>query len=161
MNYKSFLADTFTHFTQLFSKFVKKTFTGTRAEWNALTLAEQKEYDICNLTDDLAGGELIVSDAVTDGDMNAVTSNAVAKHLVLDTLNLGEITVAANTNYTINLADYDIDTHNKPWMAFVYNRTAWGEFSLFGDGSTFLILRNTTDSSVTGIVVIAVLHYGS
>lgn len=78
---KSFLVDTFTHFSQLFRKFVKKTFTGTRAEWDALTTAEKKEYDICNLTDDLAGGELIVSDTVTEGDMNPVTSNAVAGHI--------------------------------------------------------------------------------
>ena len=49
---KSFLVDTFTHFSQLFRKFVKKTFVGTRAEWDALTLAEKKQYDICNITDD-------------------------------------------------------------------------------------------------------------
>ena len=57
----------------------KKIFTGTRAEWDALTTTEKGEYDICNLTDDLAGGELVVSDTVTAGDMNPVTSNAVAK----------------------------------------------------------------------------------
>lgn len=54
----------------------KKIFTGTRAEWDALTTTEKGEYDICNLTDDLAGGELIVSDTVTEGDLNPVTSNA-------------------------------------------------------------------------------------
>lgn len=78
---KSFLVDTFTHFSQLFRKFVKKTFTGTRAEWDALTVAEKGEYDLCNLTDDLAGGELIVSDEVTSGNLNPVTSNAVARYM--------------------------------------------------------------------------------
>lgn len=55
----------------------KKIFTGTRAEWSALTTAEKKEYDEADLTDDTAGGELVVSDAVTAGDLNPVTSNAV------------------------------------------------------------------------------------
>lgn len=57
----------------------KKIFTGTRAEWDALTTTEKQRYDLANLTDDLAGGELVVSDAVTAGDLNPVTSNAVAK----------------------------------------------------------------------------------
>lgn len=160
MNYKSFLTDTWTKFSQLFNKFVKKTFVGTRAEWDLLSVAEKKQYDLADFTDDTASGVPIISDTVTDGDMNAVTSNAVANHLVMDTLNVGTITVEANTNYTISLSDYSIDTHNKPWMAFVYNRSTWLDFNLFGDGNN-LILRNTTDASVTGIVVIAVLHYGA
>ncbi len=57
----------------------KKIFTGTRAEWDALTLVQKKEYDEADLTDDLAGGELVVTDAITTGDLNPVTSNAVAQ----------------------------------------------------------------------------------
>ena len=101
MNYKSFLTDTWTKFSQLFNKFVKKTFTGTRDEWNALTLAEQKEYDICNLTDDLAGGELIISDTVTDGDMNAVTSNAVFEYMN----NVETISLTQNTGPAYNILE--------------------------------------------------------
>lgn len=59
--------------------FLKKTFAGTRAEWDALSTAEKTAYDICALKDDVAGGDLIVSDEVTEGDLNPVTSNAVAK----------------------------------------------------------------------------------
>lgn len=77
MNYKSFLTDTWTKFSQLFNKFVKKTFVGTRAEWDALTLAEKKQYDLADFTDDTATGMAIISDSVTAGDMNPVTSNAV------------------------------------------------------------------------------------
>lgn len=84
MDYKSFLTDTWSKFSSLFNKFVKKTFTGTRAEWDALTPAEKKEYDICNLTDDLASGELLITDEVTSGDYNAVTSNAVANLLLVE-----------------------------------------------------------------------------
>lgn len=86
MELKAFLPEAWTRFSQLFRKFVKKTFTGTRAEWDALTTAEKKEYDICNLTDDLAGGELIISDAVTEGDLNPVTSNAVAEKTTLKSI---------------------------------------------------------------------------
>jgi hypothetical protein len=77
MELKAFLPEAWAQFSALFRAFVKKTFVGTRAEWDALTLAEKKEYDICNLTDDTAGGELIVSDTVAEGDLNPVTSNAV------------------------------------------------------------------------------------
>ena len=57
----------------------KKIFTGTREEWNLLSTEEKKAYDEADLTDDLAGGNLVVTDAVTAGDLNPVTSNAVAK----------------------------------------------------------------------------------
>jgi hypothetical protein len=77
MTLKAFLPEAWTQFKTLSRKFFKKTFVGTRAEWNLLSVAEKTEYDICNLTDDTAGGELIVSDAVTDGDLNPITSNAV------------------------------------------------------------------------------------
>lgn len=81
MELKAFLPEAWTQFRTLLRKFVKKTFVGTRAEWDALTLAEKKEYDIANITGDLAGGELVVSDEVTAGDLNPVTSNAVAAHI--------------------------------------------------------------------------------
>lgn len=81
MNYKSFLTDTWTKFSQLFSKFVKKTFVGTRAEWDLLSVAEKKQYDLADFTDDTASGVPIISDVVTAGDMNAVTSNAVFEYM--------------------------------------------------------------------------------
>lgn len=83
MNYKSFLTDTWNKFSQLFSKFVKKTFVGTRAEWDLLSAAEKKQYDLADFTDDIASGVPIISDTVTAGDMNAVTSNAVAQAIAL------------------------------------------------------------------------------
>ena len=80
MDYKSFLTDTWTRFSQLFIKYVKTTFVGTRAEWDALTLEEKKKYDLANFTDDTATGTAIISDSVTEDDMNPVTSNAVSKY---------------------------------------------------------------------------------
>ena len=56
---------------------VTTTFTGTRAEWEALSATEKAAYNIVNLTDDPAGSGMVVVDVVQDGNMNAVTSNAV------------------------------------------------------------------------------------
>ena len=54
----------------------QKIFTGTMAEWNQLTTEQKTAYDLANITDDL-GTEADIVDAVSDGDMRAVTSNAV------------------------------------------------------------------------------------
>lgn len=62
--------------------FLKRTFQGTRAEWDALSSTEQANYDIVNLTDDVAGGDAVVVDEVTSGNLNPVTSNAVANYAI-------------------------------------------------------------------------------
>lgn len=51
-------------------------FTGTLSQWNQLTTDQKKAYRFANFTDDL-GSDVGITDAVTDGDMRAVTSNAV------------------------------------------------------------------------------------
>jgi len=56
---------------------VKGVFIGTTAEWSNLTTAQKAEYDLVNFTDDLMTGSAVV-DTVQSGNMNAVTSNAVA-----------------------------------------------------------------------------------
>ena len=58
--------------------FLKKTWQGTREAWGLLSSAEQAHYDIVNFTDDTADGGAVVVDEVTAGNLNAVTSNAVA-----------------------------------------------------------------------------------
>lgn len=58
---------------------IATTFTGTQAEWNALTATEKAKYNLVNITDDAASGAQVVVDEVTEGNMNAVTSNAVAE----------------------------------------------------------------------------------
>ena len=55
---------------------LKKTFTGTQAEWDALTTDKKLTYRQVNITDDESDPSVVV-DAVIDGDMHAVTSNAV------------------------------------------------------------------------------------
>lgn len=113
MNYKSFLTDTWTKFSQLFSKFVKKTFVGTRAEWDLLSVAEKKQYDLADFTDDTASGVPIISDTVAEGDMNAVTSNAVAAAIATATTaiatTIGEFTDLGSFG-TLNAAGAKIYT---------------------------------------------------
>lgn len=54
----------------------KTTFVGTTAAWNALSASDKAKYNLVSLTDD-AYGSAGVTDAITDGDMRPVTSNAV------------------------------------------------------------------------------------
>ena len=50
-------------------------FRGTHDEWDELSSSEKAQYDIVAFTDDGETGD--ITNAVTDGDMRAVTSNAV------------------------------------------------------------------------------------
>lgn len=56
----------------------QKIFIGTEEEWNSLTEEEKKFYDLVDLTDGTSNPD-VVTDAITEGDMNPVTSNAVYK----------------------------------------------------------------------------------
>ena len=54
----------------------KLIFKGTSAEWEALTAEEQAKYSVRYFTDNETETNTVV-DAVTDGNMHPVTSNAV------------------------------------------------------------------------------------
>lgn len=62
------------------AKYSDTPFTGTQAEWDALTIDEKLTYKQVNITDDESDTNVVV-DAVTNGDMHAVTSNAVYDEL--------------------------------------------------------------------------------
>lgn len=53
------------------------TFVGTTAQWNALSTAEKNQYALVSLTDDKEALGVDAVDAVINGDMRPVTSNAV------------------------------------------------------------------------------------
>lgn len=74
----------------------KTTFVGTTAAWEALSAADKAKYNLVSLTDD-AYGSASVTDAVTDGDMRPVTSNAV-----YDGLATKQNTLTQGTNITIS-----------------------------------------------------------
>lgn len=89
--------------------FLKKTFVGTQAEWDALTSTEQANYDIVNITDD-EGEDVVVVDEVAEGNLNAVTSNAVAQSLpsfILIRLHF-TVNAAASSTQTAITASSDI-----------------------------------------------------
>lgn len=129
--YKTFIPAAWAEFAakcKALFPFLKKTFIGTRAEWDALTLEEKQNYDKADITDDLAGGELIVSDAVTAGDLNPVTSNAVAQTHKL---------FGANTTHTLTrdatAGDVYIWLLGETYLAFVaYTASQWRNNVLVG-----------------------------
>lgn len=61
----------------------KKIWHGTLAEWEALSAAEKAEYDQAEVIDEYTGVPVIV-DKVEAGNLNPVTSNAVAEALTPD-----------------------------------------------------------------------------
>lgn len=87
------------------------SWTGTKAEWDALSADEKKQYKIANITDDVIGGE--VADEVTDGLMSPVTSNAVydkfvtlSNAVVMGMLNLNHTSGDKTLTLDYNVSDY-------------------------------------------------------
>lgn len=82
-------------------------FKGTLEEWEALTTAEKKTYDEALITNDMDTGEVV--NAVTDGDMRAVTSNAVYDALAnaseVKTVSIEKTTLAGLTTGWADGAD--------------------------------------------------------
>lgn len=58
--------------------FLKKEWIGTRADWDLLSATDKAHYDKVSFIDDTADGGAVVVDEVTAGNLNPVTSNAVA-----------------------------------------------------------------------------------
>ena len=56
---------------------IARTWTGTKAQWDAIVNKSVYDGWVINITDDIAAGSQPVVDVVQDGNMNAVTSNAV------------------------------------------------------------------------------------
>lgn len=56
----------------------RRVFNGSKADWDLLSVAEKTQYGATAFTDDEGGGTPTLVDVVEDGNMNAVTSNAVA-----------------------------------------------------------------------------------
>ena len=67
----------------------KTIWGGTKEGWDQLSQAEQDQYDYAAFEDDATDYTAVV-DAVTDGDMHPVTSNAVYDALI-DTYSTSEI----------------------------------------------------------------------
>ncbi len=74
-------------------------FRGTHDEWEALTTDEKAKYDLVCFTDDTCvDGDAYISGTVTEGDHNAVSSDAVAKAIPK--------VVEKTANFTTNASGY-------------------------------------------------------
>lgn len=73
------------------------TFTGTRAEWEALSSSQKAKYNIVNFTDEELTDD-VITDTVETGNMKAVTSNAVAESLSVGAM---EVITLSSTETTI------------------------------------------------------------
>jgi hypothetical protein len=63
----------------------QRTFTGKRAQFNALSSAEKNKYLILNITDEVGQG-ITVTNTIVNGSMNVPTANAVYNFAVSKTL---------------------------------------------------------------------------
>ncbi len=86
-------------------------FTGTRAEWAALPHDEKVKYLLVCLTDDLSGIGWYLSDEVALGNMNPVTSNAVAKQKgeangIAELDNTGKVPSSQLPSYVDDVLEY-------------------------------------------------------
>ena len=133
------------------------TFTGTTAEWNALSADQKKRFDIVNLTDD-ADPAYTTVDAVTDGDMHAVTSNAV-----FDRLNVafsGGLNLPAYSSTVAGGEEHVLGTYTIPetgvyaldWFCFATNNTQGGTsvgIHILNNTTGYILARTSMFVAVT------------
>ena len=92
------------------------TFTGTTAQWNALTPTAKASYDLICLTDD-GGTGLVIDSTPTAGSANPVASGGVYTALTTKA-NSADLGTAAAKDYTDNVAPND---HNLVESNAVYS----------------------------------------
>ncbi len=95
-----------------------RVFTGTQAEWDALTTAEKNEYSQANITDSNST-VFVPVDTIADGNMNPVTSNAVydkfAEVGTKLTFTIGAWTVRASSTDTKTIGTLTAGT----WLVYI------------------------------------------
>lgn len=131
-----------------------KQFTGTQAEWNTLTETQKKSYKIANITDDTDYVGNIVN-TVTDGNMSAVTSNAVFNILSSRGVEKGNIYLTPSQNvYEIPLTGpsmylfFNNDINRKVITFFSIDGYGFN-LKQFGDDPDPLYLVTSDGSKIT------------
>ena len=84
-------------------------FTGTRAEWEALSTAQKAKFNIVNITDEDFTEDSVV-DSVTAGDMRPVTSNAVAEEVAKLKVKFIVVTGTSDTSGNMRILDLPANT---------------------------------------------------
>ena len=129
-------------------------FTGTQAEWDALSAAEKAKYTLVSLTDDADYVGNIV-DAVTNGEMSAVTSNAVYDALLgkLDSSKI-KYGISSNAVDTTGSITFDTAFADANYIVFICpinsnDGIAWSSsvISKTASGFVFETKYQTTNSS--------------
>lgn len=123
-------------------------FTGTTAEWTAVT--DKSKYKIVNLTDDGETGEVV--DAVTDGDMRPVTSNAVYDKLS-ELIKVGTVTATTNSS---GIAD--IRSDGKP-VIYISSSQAGCYYCLGRSSSTVWVKVFNYDGTPVGNTSLTFYYY--
>lgn len=82
-------------------------FKGTTAAWNALSSVEKNKYELVSLNDDEEATDLNPVDAITNGEMRPVTSNAVYdKFTTLDEVREMDLSSYVNTSIVSRIGEY-------------------------------------------------------
>lgn len=86
----------------------KKIWHGTLAEWEALSTAEKAEYDQAEVIDEYTGVPVVV-DKVEAGNLNPVTSNAVAEAIAANSVfyTEGSTTITPTPQYGAATITFD------------------------------------------------------
>ena len=135
-------------------------FKGTLTEWNNLTTAQKKTYDEALITNDMDTGEVV--NAVTDGDMRAVTSNAVANFLAFEDVSFSINIAAQGRNYSyVNIPSKSGYTAKLVSLKDLAAPTDLAGIMVYSclnpsTGKCLVIIHNdiTSSQTVTGIVTI-------
>jgi hypothetical protein len=92
----------------------------------------------------------------TQHDINVAVNSVIP---VISKIDLGIVTINNGVPLFVNFSNYGINTHDKPWLAFIYNRSHFARaISLLGDGDNSLLIYNNNAEDYTGMIKLAILH---
>ncbi len=142
---------------------ISRTWTGTKAEWDAIV--DKSPYDgwIINITDDQAVGSYI-EDAVTEGSLNAVTSGATYD-AITNLFSIGKITKNDNSIPANDKVDLTIDVSqtNKEAIGIVgivSSGSSYNALSHFylSNNMAYIRVKNTSNTAIVISIAVHVLY---
>lgn len=135
-----------------------KTFVGTQAEWDALTPAQQAEYDIISITDDGAPVNLISGHVIKDGTDTGYTqrTNLKFNDVTIADDSTNDATIVTPTPYIagdkIDITNHVVSTDETVKGTFIGTKAEWEALSA-ADKAKYEIV-NLTDDTVIGATVV-------
>jgi hypothetical protein len=135
-----------------------KTFVGTQAEWDALTPAQQAEYDIISITDDGAPINLISGHTIKDGTDTGYTqrTNLKFNDVTIADDSTNDVTIVTPTPYTagdkIDITNHVVSTDETVKGTFIGTKAEWAAVPS-ADKAKYEIV-NLTDDEVNPITIV-------